>query len=141
MVPKRGLPLGGSYGRVRAVLTWALDHWRDFDTWCCVRSVEPLELPAYRFYNLSLFVIKEGLEANQLAELEKTLTLCDETLHPFSALQPIRVISREAREPVQATSLRDKPKYIPPWYRGEEAAFKVAQVAMKGIKTLPKMNT
>jgi hypothetical protein len=159
MVAWRGLSPGGSFGRAQVVINWAQDNWSHFDGWCCTRNIDPIDLPAYRFYNLALVVIKEDLTdpdpevtEQQLANLEEVLKKCDETEHPLNRLglnykgnlvikrQSTRVESKtEAAPETQQPSPESRHKYIPPWYMGEERAYKAAQAAMGGISTLPKM--
>lgn len=72
------------YGRVAAVVGWALDNWQYFDAWCCIKGVDPLELPAYRFYNLALFAIMEGKDDEQQVEIEEQLAKAEYyNPHPF----------------------------------------------------------
>lgn len=151
----RYLPTGGSYGRAQVVLNWAQDNWSHFDSWCCARNIDPINLPAYRFYNLALLVLKEDLTdpdpeitAKQLANLDEVLITCDEVEHPLNRLGidykgsiMIKKSSRRETEPEAEPTSKSRHAYIPPWYQGEELAYKNAQAAMGGISTLPKMQT
>lgn len=149
---------GGSYGRIQVILNWVQDNWQHFDSWCCVKNIDPLELSAYRFYNLALMLIREDLndedpevQAKQLENLEDVLNTCDQVEHALLRLgaqyrtpQIIQVVKGQTKVQVQAqpeAKPEDRHKYIPPWWQGEERAYKNAQAAMGGISTLPKMQT
>lgn len=135
-----GLSTGGNYGRACAVVNWALDNWGEFDTWCCLKGLDPLELPSYRFHNLALYAIHEGMTEEQLLELENTLRLCDSVKHPLHELGSLYIRTKETSSKTTSSKANKKHDYIPPWWRGEDNAFKNAQAAMYGVKALPKMN-
>lgn len=142
MAPKRGLSTGGSYGRTYAILIWVEDNWPEFDTWCCIKNIDPLDLPAYRFFNLALLCIKENRNEESLKALEESLLLCDAVEHPFQTFlkgykQRRVTVDTTKSEPNQGP--QEKQKYIPPWYLGEDRAFQAAQLARSGISNLPKM--
>ena|SRR5258705_9685786 len=143
---------GGSYGRIQVTLHWVQDNWQHFDSWCCVKGIDPMDLPAYRFCNLAMTAIREDLydadpdiQARQLESLEETLITCDEIEHPLMRLGKKY---REANEKVSEDQAQDQSKsqpqaspesrhkYIPPWYKGEEAAYKAAKIAQAEISTL-----
>lgn len=127
-----------SYGRASAVFLWVSSNWREFDAWCCIKGIDPLELPAYRFYNLALFRIKEGMDEEQLKDLEQTFKILDSVKHPLQDLQPTERLARDSNIP-SAPSPEERHTYIPPWWKGEQAAAKIATAAMQGVNTLPKM--
>lgn len=141
MAPGRSLSPGGSYGRAQAIIYWALSNWQQFDGWCCSRNIDPSELPAYRFYNLALFVLKDGMLDEQVAELENILSLCDDLRHPCHDLKfvvpGIRLASPKVTAPQKPET---RHKYIPPWWRGEAAAYNSAKAAMAGVNSLPTMS-
>jgi len=71
-----------------------------------------------------------------LKHVEQALLLADSVKHPFQELVsmvPKTGGSKKARRP------REKSKYVPSWYRGEEAAYLNAKAAMQGVNKLPKM--
>lgn len=129
-----------SYGRVAAVFQWALGNYQEFDAWCCTKNIDPLELPAYRFYNLALYALKEGMSDEQLVELEKTLLLCDSIQHPLHELGlRYMVTNHKKTTSTSPNPPEERQKYVPPWWRGESVNAKMAMVAMQGVSTLPKM--
>lgn len=143
---------GGSYGRAQVVIGWAQDNWSHFDSWCCVKNIDPIELPAYRFYNLALTALKETfidadpeVTAQQLANLEQTLSDCDNIQHPLAMLRTTTTAKLVTLKKETETSTNVKPSlesrhaYIPPWYQGEEKAYQTAKLAQAGISALPKM--
>lgn len=127
-----------SYGRASAIFNWVFEHWREFDTWCCIRGLDPLDLPAYRFYNIALHILTEEMNPEQLAQFEYTLQLCDATKHPLHNLQYKLARNTETRVPEPSTT-EDRKKYIPSWWKGDQANYSNAMVAMKGVSALPKM--
>lgn len=152
----RGLSTGGRYGRVEVIYTWAQEHWVEFDGWCCTQTIDPVGLSAYRFYNLAVFYIKEVYinetrtdeqiisYQEQLKALEETLALCDEIPDPFEKLIGSYSNDISVKNSSAVTDETPKPesrhKYIPPWYRGEDNAYKQSMLAKHGISTLPKMS-
>lgn len=152
MVARRRLSPGGSYGRAQVLVNWVQDNWQHFDSWCCVRNIDPIDLPAYRLCNLALVVIKEDLHdddpdvtAQQLENLDKVLLGCDEINHPlmrlgvtYSGKAVVKRVVREEETQASPTP-ESRHKYIPPWYKGEEAAYQSAKIAQAGISSLPKM--
>jgi hypothetical protein len=138
MVTFRGLSTGGSFGRCQAVLNWVEDNWQHFDSWCCSKNIDPIELPAYRFYNLALMAIKENRSEEQLEYLGQQLSTCDSVPHPLLNLTRITKIGLN-KQVMEETKTNVKQRYIPPWYLGEEKAFENARLAQQGISTLPKM--
>lgn len=74
----------------------------------------------------------------QSVEIEKTLRFLDSVKHPLHELRFINIEKKTAGLAPPPTT-EEKYKYIPPWYRGEEAAFRNARVAMQGVSSLPKM--
>lgn len=139
MVIGRGLSTGGSYGRIEAVITSIQYGWSNFDSWCCIKNIDPIELSAYRFYNLAIRYLQEDKSAEQLIALENSLVECDAIKHP------LRELSLKYRKDVGQNSTEEpersveRQRYIPPWYHGEEAAFQTAKLAQAGINALPKM--
>lgn len=140
---------GGSYGRIQVVINWVQDNWQHFDSWCCSKNIDPIDLPAYRFYNLALLVIKEGLidedpevTVKQLENLEGVLASCDNIEHPLRMLglasqKPITVRTNAPKENGdEAPTPESRHKYIPPWYKGEEAAYQTAMAARAGLSAL-----
>lgn len=133
-----------TYGRVYAVfsLIFEEENWRDFDAWCLIKNIEPLELPAYRFFNLAVFFLKEGKNEEQLEALEESLLRCDSIVHPF--LEQIKVESKpivnkqssnnEHRQnaPEPSDSRKD---YVPSWWRGDSVNYKIAKTMMMTLPT------
>lgn len=131
-----------SYGRAVAVFQWVTNNFEYFDSWCCIKNVDPLELPAYRFYNLAIYCMKEHLDEDKLKLFEQQFLACDIVKNPLCELKikPVKtVLSTTSNEP-QSIKPKEKYEYIPPWWQpNEEAAYANAQVAIQGIHKLPKM--
>ena len=139
MASWRCLHAGGSFGRVQVILSWTLDNWKQFDAWCCVRGIDPLELPSYRFYNLSLYALMEEKPEEQQAQYEGILQQADKVEYPILALRSLLGTNffRATGKKPQRVSEPSKKKYgyVPSWWRGEEVNAKVA----KGMMTqLPR---
>lgn len=73
---------------------------------------------------------EEGLKL-----IEDKLAACDVVKHPLQAIinNPVIKALTEPDKPVE------KQRYIPDWYKGEDAAYQTAKLAQAGISSLPKM--
>lgn len=139
----RGL-YGGSWGRVLTIFTWALANWRELDTWSLIHDIEePWDLPAFRFYNLILYLLKENKGSDDLKILQETLIECDSMVHPFLEQVPKNKIPKTTvpkkktveSEKAEDESKPERPAYTPSWWRGDAVNYKVAKSMMM---TLPK---
>lgn len=118
-------------------MVWILDNWQDFDAWCCIKGVDPLEIPSYRFYNLAVFSLKENRTSEQIQTLEETLEASDMLLTPIEIMQRLfrtaKVTTTKKAKP--STPAAVKKEYVPSWWRGDAVN---AKVAMKMMTQLPK---
>lgn len=142
MAVGRSLHAGGSFGRVQAGIIWALGNWQEFDAWCCIKSVDPLELPAYRFYNLIVWFLKEGKSEEQLELLELELRRADFDKHPlhimtYSHVKPNSIVNRAIKDIEENDNSASDPKnqYVPSWWRGDHQNYNVAKQVMKTLPT------
>ena len=135
MAVGRSIHVGGSYGRAQAVVVWALDNWEDFDAWCCIKGIDPFELPAHRMYNLAIFALKEGKTEEQLEALESELRRCDAYKHPIKDMTVLRAKYFKATPTTKKVEPEpEEPRrYVPSWYKGEAAAAKIALVQAKAM--------
>ena len=137
MAFRRSILTGGSYGRAQAVVVWALDNWVDYDTWCCLKGINIFEESCYRFHSLALLMIKDGMNEKELHELELTFKSCDDIKHPLQDMIVPSMIINNSKTELQRVETRYK--YVPSWWKGEDAAYRTAQAAMHGVSALPKM--
>lgn len=143
MAVRRSLPSGGSFGRSQVVLEWAEENWKDFDAWCCEKSVDPLELPYYRFHHMAIRSIKEGRTEEQLLDLERTFRIADSIKNPVFLLgvhkRPLfrSTVTKSPQElesaPTHNYMATKKVDYVPPWWRGDQMNAKVAKSAMVSL--------
>lgn len=121
-----------------------IENWHEFDGWCCINGIDPLELSAYRFHNLALYRLKEGMEVEQLAQLEIALEQCDDIKNPLHEFnipkyqkKTIKSTPTQQQQPPSPKPPRQeiRHKYIPPWWKGEEAN---AKIALNTMDNLPK---
>lgn len=96
--------------------------------------------------------MNENKTEEEQAETKKTLFQFDDSSHPLRAMLvestkfSVKVetktqVNKNNNEPVKSRALYRKTNYVPPWWKGEKAAFANARVAMQGINNLPKMKT
>lgn len=130
MASWRSLYVGGSYGRVQAVVTWALENWQDFDTWCCLKNIDPLDLPAYRFYYLIVAFVKE-VNNYEDASFEENMAKFDAYGLPWEN-GALSTATNSANTTKEKTSTDDK-AYTPSWWRGDDANAKIAQTMMVSL--------
>ena len=138
MAARRSLHAGGSYGRVQAVIIYGLRNFGDFDAWCCVKGIDPLELPAYRFFNLAFWYLQDGKTLEQLEELEKELADTDKDPHPLHDLKYQSAVTskyKAVRRQAVEVPVEEQKRYVPSWWRGEHENAKIAR---KMMTALPK---
>lgn len=140
MVTRGSLSPGGSYGRVQAIIAWAQTNWSDFDGWCCSKNIDPLELSAYRFYNLALWYLRDDKTEEGLALIEEQLSIFDQVQNPLSGLlsTSIKIVYAGGSSISKSGTPQpeEKPRYVPPWWRGDEINAKIAMSVMGDVSTM-----
>lgn len=158
--------LGGkSYGRSQAIVTFALDVWDEFDSWCLMHGInDPWKLPSYRFGGLVVAYMKDDKTQESLESIDNSLSSADSIPHPFldpsfrrtlkamggilsianprssTTIDNVIYDSRLTDIPIEELKRREaraagKPFRVPEWWAGEKANYKVAKTMMR---TLPK---
>lgn len=140
MATWRSIFAGGSFGRGQGVVNWLINNFGYFDAWCCAKNVDPLDLSAYRLYNLAVYCLKENLDTEALTLLDQQLMGFDHIKNPLTDFKIKKVKAKILSNEPQSIKPKEKYEYIPPWWQpNEEAAYANAQVAIQGINKLPKM--
>lgn len=122
------------------MIIWVLEHWTEFDGWCCVKGVDPMELSSLRFYNLAMFYLRDGKTDEEVKDLHEELSLLDSIDHPLHMLyynnpKVKKGTTTSHPSPSPSPIVSDNTGYVPSWWRGENANAKIA----KNIMTqLPK---
>lgn len=78
--------LGGkSWGRSQVIISFALDSWDEFDSWCLIHGIkeDPWKLPSYRFGALVVAYLKDDKMPEGLVEIDNALSNADSSPHPF----------------------------------------------------------
>jgi len=75
----------------------------------------------------------EPMDAEQRAELERTLRISDEIKHPLHELQQRVKVTQSATKDTPVPKPQ-KERYVPPWWRGDDVN---AKIALKVMETLP----
>lgn len=112
------------YGGAAAVIGWALANWGEFDGWCVVKGVNPLELPVRRFANLVVYALLEGLDKEAQDKMKAQIAQAGQALHPFD---------RRGRTAVSRAP-KSKPK-PPPGWKSDEEAYRIAQAFIAQLNT------
>jgi len=116
-------------------MIWALENWQEFDAWCCVKNIDPLELSSYRLYNLVLYHLQEGKDEEGLNDLESRFRRFDNIKHPLHDLLVKMTKPNKKKIKVVEEPPETKHAFIPSWWRGDAQNYVVAKSVMK---TLPK---
>lgn len=76
---------GKSWGRSQALISYSLDIWDEFDSWCLMHGIKehPWTLPSYRFGALVVAYMKEDKVPEGIATIDESLEGTDKTSHPF----------------------------------------------------------
>ncbi len=119
-----------SYGRTVAAFNWAEGNFEYFDAWCCVRGIDPLDLPAYRFYNVVLYCMKDDKTDEGLTMIEQYFSAFDSMEHPLKEL--IKPGKNSRSKTIKPES---RHSYVPPWWRGDTQNASIALKVMKEVPT------
>lgn len=114
-----------------------------------------MELPTSRLINLIWFKFVEGRTDQEKADIRRDLKTLP-TIDPlkqlirliptfeFKPIKPTTRIKRIVASPTPQNVTIPKPKlgtnngYSPPWYQGEQMAYRNAKKGMVGVQSLPK---
>lgn len=85
MAPGRRIHGGKSWGRGQAIISFALEIWDEFDSWCLTHGIRenPWTLPSYRFGALVVAYMKEDKTPESLEQIEDSLKNSDAIPHAF----------------------------------------------------------
>lgn len=84
MASRRRISRGKSYGRAQAIISYALEVWEEFGSWCLIHGIEdPWKLPSYRFGALVVFYLREDKVEEGLSIIEEALSEADDRIYPF----------------------------------------------------------
>lgn len=126
-----------------------MSDWGEVDARCCVWGIDPLDLPAYRFFNLMVYMLKENLDEDARLALDVKFQQMDNEPHPLYQVRffhktpgPFRNTktknpssSAPGNTPIelvkeQEAKAKGKPFRVPEWWMGEQAAGKRATQMM-----------
>jgi len=124
-----------------------MSDWGEVDAWCCIRGIDPLDLPAYRLFNVLVYMLKENLDEDQRLALQHNLEDMDKVRHPLHRVEVFQTTpvyktssSQRIERPVEDLSpaeqaqaraeARGKPYRVPDWYLGDNAAGRRATQMM-----------
>lgn len=116
---------------MQVIFNWALQNWEEFDAWCCVKGVDPLELPAYRFYNLVIYAIMEDKDVEQRSMLERQLKMAEQHQHPFQ-LRHAPITQKTEKTLINEPKAKVQ-RYIPPWYRDEDYNYEIVKNVRRSL--------
>lgn len=115
-----------------------LSVWQDFDGWCVVKGIDPLELSSRRFINLALWFMREGLDEEARKKLQVELDKAAYVPHPFWkvfwALGPMSTVKlrpRPANQPAEKPTNKitgwTKPEgWTPPGWKSDAENYRNA---------------
>lgn len=85
MAPRRRIYGGKSYGRGQGLISYSLDVWDEFDSWCLMKGIQgnPWNLPSYRFGALVVAYMKEDKVPEGIEKIDESLEELDIISHPF----------------------------------------------------------
>lgn len=94
MASRRRIHGGKSWGRGQAIISFALDTWDSFDSWCLIHGIKenPWNLPSYRFIALVTAFMKEDKVPEGIELIDGSLTDADKIRHPFHSSEFRRMV-------------------------------------------------
>lgn len=126
------------YAEVIAIVTFAVDNWGAYDTWCLLHGFDPLEIPSRRMVNSIWAWMIEGLEPEKVQELIRAIQPDD--YEAADKRQRRRVVPSPppvAYRPNETTGkeqFRAPEGWKPPGYN-EEKAYKASKEFMSAQRS------